>query len=46
MPLRVGIDTCSTPHCGVLSASGDAPLREGIVDIWVHVLRLIPKRQG
>ena len=40
------IYTRSTPHCGVLSASGDVPLREGIVDIWAHVLRLIPNRQG
>ena len=40
------IYTCSTPHCGVLSASGDESLREGIIDIWVHNLRLIPNREG
>ena len=34
------VQPCSAagPHCGVLSASGDAPVRETIVHIWGHVL--------
>ena len=28
------------------SGCEDVPLRVGIVDIWVHVLGLIPNRQG
>ena len=40
------ICTRPAPHCGVFSARQDAPLRVEILDMWVHVLGLIPNRQG
>ena len=40
------IYTRSSPHCDVLSASEDVSLRVGIVGMWVHLLGLIPNRQG